>query len=70
MILFGVCQTAAADETYPADGLWEKTGANFGIFMSCINSSFRIGSGIGLEVNVEKLLDLDSTATVFRTEAQ
>jgi len=47
---------------------WEKFGANLGLFVSNIESSFRIGSGIGLDINVEELLGLESTNSAFRAD--
>lgn len=48
---------------------WEKFGFNFGAFISTLDSSFRIGSGIGLDIDVEDLLGLDSSTLAFRTDA-
>ena len=47
---------------------WEKFGANFGVFISSLDSSFTIGSGVGLKIDVEDLLGLDSTNSVFRLD--
>jgi hypothetical protein len=48
---------------------WEKVGANVGVFLAGLDSSIRIGSGIGVDIDVEEALDLDSTNTVFRADA-
>jgi hypothetical protein len=43
---------------------WEKVGANVGVFLAGLDSSIRIGSGIGVDIDI-----LDSTNTVFRADA-
>lgn len=48
---------------------WEKFGANLGVFISAVDSNITIGSGVGLKVDVEKLLGLDTTNSVFRADA-
>lgn len=67
MLIFS--QKISAEERNPYDRPWEKFGANFSVFLSAVDSSFRIGSGIGLDIDVEELLDLDETNTVFRADA-
>lgn len=62
-------QTGLAEEWDLNEKPWEKFGANFGVFLSSLDSSFRIGSGIGLDIDVEQLLGLETTNTVFRTDA-
>jgi len=62
-------QSVRAEEWNLEEKPWEKFGANFGVFMSATDTSFRIGSGVGLDIDVEELLDLDTTSTVFRTDA-
>ena len=62
-------QLAVAEEWRLEEKPWEKFGANFGVFVSTVDSSFRIGSGIGVDIDVEDLLGLDSTNSVFRTDA-
>lgn len=48
------------------DTPWETYGMSAGLFLSNINTSFRLGSGIGVDVDAEKLLDLDNSGNVFR----
>jgi len=48
---------------------WEKFGANFGVFLSTMDTSFRIGSALGASLDVEELLGLDTTTSVFRLDA-
>jgi hypothetical protein len=62
-------QPGMAEEWDLEEKPWEKFGANFGVFLSTVDSSFRIGSGIGLDIDVEDLLGLDTTNSVFRTDA-
>jgi hypothetical protein len=47
---------------------WEKFGANLGVFISSLDSSFTIGSGLGLYLDVEDFLGLDATNSVFRLD--
>jgi len=45
---------------------WEKFGVNAGLFISGTDSSLRIGSGVGLYLDVENFLGLDTTNEVAR----
>jgi hypothetical protein len=45
---------------------WETYGLTAGVFLSNLNTSFRLGAGIGVDVDAEELLDFDSTGNVFR----
>jgi hypothetical protein len=62
-------QAAIAEEWNKEAKPWEKFGANVGVFMASIDSTIRLGSGIGVDIDVEKALDLDSTNSVFRADA-
>jgi hypothetical protein len=59
----GVCADPA-----PQDSPWETLSLNAGMFVSTINSSFRLGSGVGVDIDPERLLDLDAASTVFRVD--
>jgi hypothetical protein len=51
---------------------WERFSLNVGGFVANLNSDFRIGSqslGVGLDVNPEDALGLDSSLFVFRADA-
>jgi hypothetical protein len=51
---------------------WERFSLNLGGFVATLNSDFRIGSqslGVGLDVNPEDVLGLDSSLFVFRADA-
>ena len=45
---------------------WETYAITIGGFFSSLDTSFRVGSGVGLDLDAEELLDMDSTTTVFR----
>jgi hypothetical protein len=48
---------------------WEKGAITFGSFFSGTNSNVRVGvPGIGLNIDVEEALGLETTTTVFRTD--
>jgi hypothetical protein len=68
-ILLPFFQAQAAQVDEQGDYPWEKAGANLGVFLSALNTSFRIGSGVGLDIDVEEALGLDSNDTVFRADA-
>jgi len=59
---------ACAEEKSQESGPWEKYALNFGGFISSTNTAFRLGSGAGIDIDVEKLLDLERTNTVFRLD--
>ena len=48
---------------------WEKFGVQAGYFLSAVDSGVRLGTGIGVDIDVEDLLGLDSSASVFRVGA-
>ena len=50
------------------DKPWEKFGINAGIFLSSNDSNIQIGSGVGLYLDVEGFLGLDSTNQVARID--
>lgn len=62
------CITAAAD-TAVADQPWKKFSLKAGGFWSSLSSNIRIDTGIGIDIDIEELLGLETTNTVFRTEA-
>ena len=53
-------------EEHGSNTPWETYGVSTGLFVSNLNTSFRLGSGIGVDVDAEELLDLDSSGNVFR----
>ena len=48
---------------------WEKFGISAGYFISNVDSTVRLGTGVGVEIDVEDLFGLDSTMSVFRVGA-
>ena len=58
---------SAADDTVE-DSPWEKLSFNGGIFASRSATEVRFGSGLGVEVNLEDALGMDSDTGVFRLE--
>lgn len=61
--------TFAADENDVQAGKpWETLGFSAGIFFSDINTSFRLGSGVAVEVDAERSLDLDRRNRVARVD--
>lgn len=67
IVLFLMPQVCLASEQQSDGQPWEKFSVNLGVFISSVDSSFRIGTGVGLDIDIEDLLDLDATNTVFRT---
>ena len=63
-------QPVYAESSADAEKPWEKFSINFGAFISSIDSSLRIGaSSIGVDIDVEDLLGLESDLSVFRVDA-
>jgi hypothetical protein len=67
--VFLVSQAAIAEELNLEEKPWEKFGVDLGVFLAGLDSNIRLGTGIGVDIDVEQLLDLDSTNTVFRAGA-
>jgi hypothetical protein len=63
--------TLSSDElAKPAEMPWEKGSVTFGGFLTAFDSTVAIGgNNVGLEINAEDLLNLDSKLTVFRVNA-
>jgi hypothetical protein len=66
------CAPALADEGNAPKALpWKKGYLNLGYYLAVMDSSFRIGGknlGIGLELDVESLLGLNTTDSSFRID--
>jgi hypothetical protein len=45
---------------------WETVGLSAGYFISDVDTSLRLGAGLGVDIDLEDLLGLDSTNSVFR----
>lgn len=53
----------------PYDGPWEKFSLDLGAFLPSISSDIRLGvKGVGLNISLEDLLDMDVTTSVFRLD--
>jgi len=62
-------QPAWAENPASNDTPWEKFSLNAGYFISDTNTNLSLGSGLGVTVDVEELLGLDTTNSVFRVDA-
>ena len=68
-VLLLACQPALANELNSQEKPWKKFSVDAGVFLTTVDSSVRFGTGLGVDIDVEKALDLDSTSTVFRADA-
>ena len=62
----------AAEGKDPKDYPWERGYVNLGYYIARLDSSVRFGGkglGLGLELDVEEFLDLDTSDTSFRIDA-
>ena len=58
-----------ADENENEGKPWERFSFNLGGFITSINSDVSLGAkGLGIEVNLEDALDMDSSVSVFRVD--
>lgn len=58
---------AFADEE-KVESPWEKYSLSVGYFISGLDTSIRLGAGIGVDIDAEDLFDLDETMSVARLE--
>jgi hypothetical protein len=65
-ILFS--QPAFAENENSQDKPWEKFSLHLGAFISDISSDLRFGSGIGIDLNAEDFLGMDTNTAVFRVD--
>lgn len=61
-------QPVFAEEKLTDNQPWEKFSLNLGVFISDISSDIRFGSGIGVDVNFEDFLGMDTNTAVFRVD--
>ncbi len=66
---FLTCHPVMADGPAPQERPWEKFSIGAGVFLTAVDSNVRFGTGLGVDIDVEKALGLDSTNTVFRADA-
>ncbi|MDH3576178.1 MAG: outer membrane beta-barrel protein [Desulfobacteraceae bacterium] len=62
-------QPAWAKDADSDDKPWKKFNVDVGYFISNVDTNLSLGSGLGLTVNVEDLLGLDTNNNVFRIDA-
>lgn len=67
--LLFLIQPALAENPGSHDTPWEKFNLNLGYFISNVDTDLSLGSGLGVTVNLEDLLGLDTTNSVFRVDA-
>lgn len=63
---------AAESSVDPEDMPWDKLYVQLGAFLADLDSSFRLGAenlGIGISLDVEKFLGLESSKSAFRFDA-
>jgi hypothetical protein len=76
LILFqiiAIClsQISFAEESRPEDYPWERVIINLGGFTSAVDSGVRMGTpGVGLDIDFEDALGLDSSTNIFRLDGQ
>ena len=58
--------SASANDNIADTGAWEKWSLEFGGFIASTDTSFRLGSGAGVDIDLEELLDMDATNYVYR----
>lgn len=68
LVCFGH-RSAQADGTEMPARPWEKFNVSLGGFYSNTESSVRMGGGLGVDLDVEKALDIQVNNTVFRAES-
>lgn len=73
LLLTALCtilpQPVWAETDNPEDLPWETFYMNLGIYLATVDTSFRLGSdnlGIGIEMDAEDFLGMESTNSVFR----
>ena len=67
LILLMIVTPSLAAET-SGESPWETFSFNAGLFASRSETDIRFGSGLGVEVNLEDALGMDSDTNVFRVE--
>ena len=61
-------QPLMADDSVK-DSPWEKFSFNLGAFFSTSSTDLRFGSGVGVSIDVEEFLGLDTETSVFRLDS-
>ena len=68
LLLSLIVSPSAADDT-ATESPWEKFSFNGGLFLSRSETEVRFGSGLGVEVNLEDALGMETDTNVFRLES-
>jgi len=63
-----ISQPVFAGEKISENRPWEKFSLNLGAFISDISSDVRFGSGLGVDVNFEDFLGMETNTAVFRVD--
>ena len=66
-ILFIIVPPSLAAET-SGESSWETFSFNVGLFASRSETDIRYGAGLGVDINLEDALGMDSDTNVFRLE--
>jgi|GEM_PF-5822811 len=71
VLLAAFCPPASAEEKAAKKGTenlpWDKAAISLGSFISSTDSNIRLSAkGLGVGIDVEEALGLDTTSTVFR----
>jgi len=69
VVVFFIPSASWGMESDANKGPWEKFGLQAGYFLTSVDSGLRFGTGLGVDIDVEDLLGLDSTNSVFRANA-
>jgi len=65
-IILSLSMAAWASDTPPNTLPWKTAALNAGYFLSAVDSTVRLGSGLGIDIDVEDALGLEGTSSVFR----
>ena len=57
---------AFAQDNDSNDLPWKRSAIEFGYFITTLNSNLRIGTGVGIDIDVEEILGMDSSQSLFR----
>jgi hypothetical protein len=69
IILYSLPVNAGEQEKESNGKPWERFSFSLGGFITALNSDVSLGAkGLGIEVNVEEALDMDSSVSVFRVD--
>src|SRR5581483_5471088 len=61
--------SAPVNPSVSQPGPWEKFSFSMGAFFTNSDTGIRLGSNVGVEMDLEDTLGFNSNASVFRTEA-